>query len=279
MRSPFVRAKEVQRRYHGRWGQSVAILAPHEKDRSAPRLTLRRASRGETPRRATSAKSGAPPRPAHPGPSPRLVCGAQSRKAAELSSLCAFAPLREKNNADPTTARSKSRSPPNLNRSRKAAKPQRAQHKRGRWGLPGRRHRRGTPSPTLRRPDRWRHPRPLCGSAPLRETNDAATTTARSKRRSPPNPNRSRRAAEPQSRRALLPLRLCAFARPNPRRAEARRPPHHREPKHQAPPRPASPLGVTPTPAHQERRGRRIRPATPPDRFGQGRDPIGSWPR
>ena len=85
--------------------------------------------------------------------------------------------------------------------------------------------------------------------------------------------------AEPQSRRALLPLRLCAFARPSPRRAVARRPHPRREPKHQAPPRPASPLGVTPTSTHQERRGRRIRPATPPDRFGQGRDPIGSWPR
>jgi hypothetical protein len=105
MRSPFVRAKEVRRGYHGRWGQSVAILAPHEEDRSAPRPTLRRASRG-APANDSPPSSPAPCLPLLEPESPRS------------------APLREKNNADPTTARSKSRSPPNPNRSRKAAKPQ-----------------------------------------------------------------------------------------------------------------------------------------------------------
>jgi hypothetical protein len=123
----------------------------------------------------------------------------QSRKDAELSCLRALAPWREKNNADPTTARSKSRSPPNLNRSRRAAEPQSAHLKRDRRGHPDRWHQSGTPSPPLRRHTRQRHPRPLCGSAPLREKNNADPTTARSKSRSPPNPNRSRRAAEPQS--------------------------------------------------------------------------------
>jgi hypothetical protein len=57
----------------------------------------------------------------------------------------------------------------------------------------------GHPAPPPRHGDRRRHPRPLCGSAPLRETNNAATITARSKSRSPIPPDRSRRAAEPQS--------------------------------------------------------------------------------
>ena len=56
----------------------------------------------------------------------------------------------------------------------------------------------GPSKPRLRRPDRWPHPKPLCASAALRETNNADPTTARSKSRSPPNPDRSRRAAEPQ---------------------------------------------------------------------------------
>jgi hypothetical protein len=111
--------------------------------------------------------------------------------------LCASAALRETNNADPTTTRSKSRSPPNPDRSRRAAEPQRAQHKRGRWGLPGRWHRSGTLSPAPHHGDGWRHPRALGGLAAWRDKNDA-TTTARSKSRSPPNPDRSRRAAKPQ---------------------------------------------------------------------------------
>jgi hypothetical protein len=57
----------------------------------------------------------------------------------------------------------------------------------------------GHPAPPPRHGDRRRHPRPLCGSAPLREKNNAATITARSKSRSPIPPDRSRRAAEPQS--------------------------------------------------------------------------------
>jgi hypothetical protein len=83
-------------------------------------------------------------------------------------------------------------------RSRKAAKPQRARPQARALGT----SRPSAPArdaqPTSASPDVWRHPRPLCGSAPLRETNNADPTTARSKSRSPPNPDRSRRAAEPQ---------------------------------------------------------------------------------
>jgi hypothetical protein len=82
---------------------------------------------------------------------------------------------------------------------RQAAKTQRARLSPPRRRHPGRRHRSVTPSPAPRHGDRRRHPRPLCGSAPLRETNAADPTTTRSKSRSPTHPNRSRRAAEPQS--------------------------------------------------------------------------------
>jgi hypothetical protein len=82
--------------------------------------------------------------------------------------LCASAALRETNNADPTTTRSKSRSPPNPDRSRRAAEPQRAHLKRGRWGPPGRRHRSGTLSPRPASPRPLAPPQTslrLCGSA------------------------------------------------------------------------------------------------------------------
>jgi hypothetical protein len=101
--------------------------------------------------------------------------------------------------------------------SRQAAKPQRPRLSRPRRGHPGRRHWRGTPSPALRHGERRRHPRALGAFAPLRETNDADTTTPRSKSRSPPHPDRSRRAAEPQSAhlkrdRRRHPRPLCGSA-------------------------------------------------------------------
>ena len=54
-------------------------------------------------------------------------------------------------------------------RSRKAAKPQRARLSPPRRRPPDRRHRSVTPSPAPRHGDRRRHPRPLCGSAALRD--------------------------------------------------------------------------------------------------------------
>jgi hypothetical protein len=59
----------------------------------------------------------------------------------------------------------------------------------------------GHPAPPPRHGDRRRHPRPLCGSAPLREKNNAATITARSKSRSPIPPDRSRKDAKTQRAR------------------------------------------------------------------------------
>ena len=53
-------------------------------------------------------------------------------------------------------------------------------------------------------------PQPLGGLASWRETNDAATTTARSKSRSPIPPNRSRRAAERSPQARSSGTSLCA---------------------------------------------------------------------
>jgi hypothetical protein len=121
--------------------------------------------------------------------------------------------------------RSKSRSPTHPNRSRKAAKPQRARLSPPRRGHPDRRHRSGTPSPAPRHGERRRHPRPLCGSAPLRE------------KTTPPRPPPARRAdrhtrtgrAEPQSRRALTSsaivgnIHTVGAGRPPPRHGDRRR--------------------------------------------------------
>jgi hypothetical protein len=80
----------------------------------------------------------------------------------------------------------------------------------------------GHPAPPPRHGDRRRHPRPLCGSAPLREKNNAATITARSKSRSATTrllrPSESRKApptpTESSVCRPLCPLCLCgSFAR------------------------------------------------------------------
>jgi hypothetical protein len=129
-----------------------------------------------------------------PSPAPR-----RHTRQRHPRPLCGSAPLREKINAAMTSARSTRRSPRHPDRSRRAAEPQSAHLKRDRRGLPDRWHWSGTPSPAPRRHTRQRHPRPLCGSAPLREKNNAAMTSARSTRRSPRHPDRSRRAAEPQS--------------------------------------------------------------------------------
>jgi hypothetical protein len=116
--------------------------------------------------------------------------------------LCAFA--REKQRRHDHPPRSKSRSPPHPDRSRRAAEPQSAHLKR----------------------DRRRHPRALGAFAPLREKNNAATTTPPLEEPIAATPGQvaqSRRAAErsPQARSSATPqtsLRLCAFAREKQRR-------------------------------------------------------------
>jgi hypothetical protein len=179
------------------------LAANHARGGPGPRRVVCAGDRARA-RRATGQGAGADTL----GLSRDVVCGAQRRKGSKTQpsrpgrsrggverTPDLLAPWREKNNAATTTLRPQRRSP-HPDRSRRAAEPQSAHLKR----------------------DRRRHPRPLCGSAPLRETNHAATTTSRSKSRSPPHPDRSRTAASrqaaPRHRGSDSPIRAPASPTP-----------------------------------------------------------------
>ena len=158
-----------------RWGLEASSVTR--------RISQRRASRGETPKRATGAQI-----PSATARRPLRAIATTRLWRAEPQSSHAFAPLRLGARKTTPTPPPPARRDDRRNTRTGRAKAQRRQELGISAGVEdfqtvgiGA----GRPAPPPRHGDRRRHARPLCGSAPLREKNNVATINTRSKSRSP----------------------------------------------------------------------------------------------